>query len=80
MAETCCQCHKIRGKKAKPWRICGRCGGTVCLSCCPSHRTEVRCNSCWNKDYDEQEAARMATLIECQSCYNRINILRWKRR
>jgi len=64
---VCSKCGKQRNKRHKPWRICGRCGEPFCLRCI-NGRMEL-CNTCWNLDYDEKEAKRKQTPVECQGCH-----------
>lgn len=64
-AIICCQCGKQRGKYAKPWKKCSKCGNDLCLQ----HNME-ECNKCWREEYDRKEQARKQTPVTCIGCEN----------
>lgn len=66
-AVKCSQCHKERGKKAKPWRSCA-CGGVLCLNCAPAYQQVPQCSPCRNREFEAEWNKKKNTPVECVGC------------
>lgn len=69
---VCCDCGRVRGKKARPWHRCDDCAAVLCLRCRPGWAEGRRvCNRCSRADWDarmEAEKVRLAAPTPCPLC------------